>query len=513
MGNYFGAGNNNPNLLFNNTFNNLDKSIVNNSNNGSSSSGLTLVCNTFNNSVRDIVSLGDLPTQGKKEDPAGNSFFYNDEVNGDIGYFSTQLEYFYGDNGTQEPLQHNLTGGLSKISLSTDNSKCISPEPPIDPFPNPWATPYTTPAPPITPWNGIHNDPIPTCTWTYNWPPIGTPIPVPTCTMILTQLQPFSPNLPINIMHQLFEYSTSFTEAQITQVLVQNPALILDDYIGWVVLYSGSFSQANINMILNAYNQGDNRIRSYQAWTYYNRLRASAARHNCISFLKHGLPITEIQYREQMAYNKDFKAVYAVLKSYIREENYTGFNLKLNSTAIADIKDNAVKQEFIKYKEIMNIMIPFYMNKINPSTMTPQQKSIITSIANYDYGIATDEARHILHFYFNEYFPPVSKVNWYQGISFRSNVRSKEAIINKGFSCYPNPASDRLFITYNGDDDTDANYKFVLFDALGRQVYTIDQLQSYNDINIDKIGKGFYWYQIIDHQGKVFQSQNVLLIN
>ena len=72
--------------------------------------------------------------------------------------------------------------------------------------------------------------------------------------------------------------------------------------------------------------------------------------------------------------------------------------------------------------------------------------------------------------------------------------------LNKDFSLYPNPAKDKLFITYT--DPTTVAYYIKIFDAVGRTSKMLPRPAIQNGIDISDLSNGVYYLQLTDEKTK-----------
>ncbi len=74
------------------------------------------------------------------------------------------------------------------------------------------------------------------------------------------------------------------------------------------------------------------------------------------------------------------------------------------------------------------------------------------------------------------------------------------------FSIYPNPANDWYVLDMSGLKRSKYPYSFITFDALGRKVSQIRNIQiGINRFETDGLAPGYYFYHIVSN-GEIFQS-------
>ena len=78
----------------------------------------------------------------------------------------------------------------------------------------------------------------------------------------------------------------------------------------------------------------------------------------------------------------------------------------------------------------------------------------------------------------------------------------------KDFSLYPNPANNKLYISF--DDPTMQAYYIKINNAIGRTIYMLPRPQLQNGIDISTLTKGIYVLQLTDEKTKVAVSKKFI---
>lgn len=71
----------------------------------------------------------------------------------------------------------------------------------------------------------------------------------------------------------------------------------------------------------------------------------------------------------------------------------------------------------------------------------------------------------------------------------------------KDFSLYPNPSSDKLYISLN--DPAEEVYYIRINNAVGRTIYMLPRPQFQNGIDISNLSAGVYFLQLTDEKTKI----------
>lgn len=72
--------------------------------------------------------------------------------------------------------------------------------------------------------------------------------------------------------------------------------------------------------------------------------------------------------------------------------------------------------------------------------------------------------------------------------------------VQKDYRLYPNPANDKLFISF--EDPTEEVYYVRITNAVGRTIYMLPRPQVQNGIDISKLAAGSYLFQLTDEKNK-----------
>ncbi len=73
----------------------------------------------------------------------------------------------------------------------------------------------------------------------------------------------------------------------------------------------------------------------------------------------------------------------------------------------------------------------------------------------------------------------------------------EEIEFDKGLNVYPNPATESLYVTVNQDVLDATRSVIFLFDNLGKQVLTLNELAEVNQLNVSTLPKGTYILKLI----------------
>ena len=199
--------------------------------------------------------------------------------------------------------------------------------------------------------------------------------------------------------------------------------------------------------------------------------------------------------RSELSFRKDFQVLYEIIESYWRERDYSSILSKINSSDITNLRDEAKLQEFLKYKDALNIILPLLQNDGNLNNISTNNLSTLQAIADYNYGRATAKVRDLLEDHLNLSFAPIPEVNWYNPITFKADNRERKES-NTGLRVFPNPAKDNLYLVLDNNNLSNQNYVFTMYDNVGKNLLKMENLNSYNNIDISNFISGIYHYTI-----------------
>lgn len=99
-------------------------------------------------------------------------------------------------------------------------------------------------------------------------------------------------------------------------------------------------------------------------------------------------------------------------------------------------------------------------------------------------------------------FIAVTATHW--GLQNNSLLSDASLVNPRIVSCYPNPAIS--FINIDLQKNTSRNYKFVVYNFLGKKVIDIDELNTHNKFDLTNFTRGIYIFQLKDVSGRVIES-------
>ena len=521
--------NDNPNLIVNNVISDCDKGIATNpAILGNNTSGVEFRCNMFSNIISSNFTTDFIgPSQGRAPTAqntlgvsAGNSFdgspesncgslpqsswedwcnsdfnylgggglyphiYYHRDVPANVGVGTEKLEW---DN-SEEPAFEKVplsTGAVPKCGYPISNNNPNLPQ-----LPNPH-TNYT-----VMFDGGNTGGVLTSVNNNSGSDPNGV------IKIVLTN----SPWVSLPVAQAIFANSQNFTETQVAQVIIQNPGVLDDAYIGEIVFGSGSFSLTNQNFMLKAYQAGDSRInfqRSLLDRILYGTLSIKEAMENELVNGTFDQSVIRTHLNNKISNSK----LYQAIESYVLEGDYQGAISVLNSRNSGTF-DPVKVNEAEAYTEILMKGMNLYNQGKSWSKMSNTDKARFMDIANNYNGLATNKARNILKIYHDMDFGGMPVKPAYSPIRFgKVRTMSRSGDDDGSVQVYPNPTNGYININIS---DTEAEYRFELTSIDGRQVYsqTINKLSA--KIDFSHLGNGIYFYQILNGKD-VIQTDKLII--
>ena len=84
----------------------------------------------------------------------------------------------------------------------------------------------------------------------------------------------------------------------------------------------------------------------------------------------------------------------------------------------------------------------------------------------------------------------------------------------QAFSLYPNPTQGQLSVVNINALHTNANAQFLLFDAVGRQVFsTTLSAQNSTILQLGQLPTALYSYKIVNQQNEIMQTGKLTVVN
>jgi PKD repeat protein len=104
--------------------------------------------------------------------------------------------------------------------------------------------------------------------------------------------------------------------------------------------------------------------------------------------------------------------------------------------------------------------------------------------------------------------PPCTQTITQVIIVNNSAVSVNELLLMNKVNVYPNPASDKLYIDIEGI--TPLNTQVIIFSAIGNEVLRYDLRSAKNEIKLDQLSNGFYYYNLRTNSRTIRTGQLIL---
>ena len=330
--------NDNPNLIINNTIKNCNNGFVSNAELGNDMSGVEFECNTMIDIVNDnfrTLEIG--PHQGRggiNARPAGNKFdgspycestplFCYSDFNYQAGGQSLKTTYHYRNEDLENIEYFNDGSDFPGLEIFAVNELDIQIEPQCTypPLPN-----DPNPLPQVSIDRTLLLDGGATDSFMVIIPNEGDNAP----TTVITTILGVSPWVSVPVVQTLFDNSDFFTEQEIADVIIQNPGVLDDNYIYTIAFESNSFSTANQQAMIQAYQTGDVRM-DYESslvdLILDGTLHIKNEIHTEIDNATFDQSVIRAAVDDKISYTK----LYQTVETYLLEQDFVGASLALNA--------------------------------------------------------------------------------------------------------------------------------------------------------------------------------------
>lgn len=504
--------NDNPNLIINNTIENCSKGIYSTSAElGNTMSGVEFECNTMENIQYDNFHTDKIGphqgrdgTDGSDARPAGNKFDGStigfQDFNYEGGGWTDVKTYHYRNLGLENIVNYNDGSQNTGIPVFTTNElvggelpQCTYP--PVPNAPNPLPQVSTTRSDSLDGGDTdvsisiIHND--------------SDSDPV----TVITHITDDSPWVSVPVVQTLFEYSPYYTEQEIVNVIIQNPGVLADNYISEIAFESGSFSTANQQAMILAYQSGDSRI-DYESSLVDHILEGTLHIKNTLHTEMDNGTFDQSVIRTALADKISYTKQYQIVESYLMEQDYQGATLALSAKQDFENYDPHLLLEKTTYAEIIQMQSDLNAQGEYWTKLSAANKNRLISIANTYNGVATIKARNILKMYFDMQFGALPVKPTHGPLQFTSATRSSK---DGGdlIRIYPNPTYDVLNVELM---DEPMGTSFRLLGMNGKMVLMKTLKEIKNRIDLTSLGKGIYFYEITQG-GKILSVNKIIILD
>lgn len=479
--------------------------------------GLMFVCNTMDNSNKDMLAQADVaPVQGiaiSTSSPdfgsASNLFHHATNPLNDIDHsVSGMMTYFYNDliDVREEPTSNTASVfTVPNISpVSCDGSSIIDPNP-TDPIGTGPVIPKRTSVV-FDVLNGIivdTRDSLRQLMDNGNTPTmitaIGNNAPTNPGTL-LTMIGNIAPNVSSEAVTELFDNSIYFTEQEIVTVIEESPMVLDDDYISHMVYESGSFSAGSVLAIRHAYQTHQSLRKSLT----YKLRSALIQRQNEVRYILNyhhhtdwDPAFNQTLYSSSPSWTKHVK----MINSYITDSRSAQAQSYMNTITYSDLN----RQEAFdlqKYVQLKTIQISALVSG-GWSSLSSGGISQLQNIATGNYGLASGEAAMVLNAYFNGNYDlsTLAYVGTYPQLAWKASLLQRD--ISGNVELVP-VGHQMLMITQEEPPKgkTVQSKSVSLYDTMGRLFFTTN-VSSVDDKINHELPSGIYLYSITNSDGHV----------
>ncbi|MBK9256028.1 MAG: T9SS type A sorting domain-containing protein [Saprospiraceae bacterium] len=315
---------------------------------------------------------------------------------------------------------------------------------------------------------------------------------------VVAQLQSASPFVSVKAIHTLLGYTSHFTEGEITGILKQNPCVLQDPWISWVVYESGSLSSVNIALIKEAQENGDVCTEKYNVINIKRHYMQYMIRQKILTAMGTGYP--DLQYiRTLLNKKEDPSLIYQIYESYITEGEFVLADTYINRFNAMDETDPGLRAQLSTFKALHAILMQHYYGGNRVVGMSETQFNQLSYWAEGCYGYTTLKSRYVLDDLYQRTFAEIVPCTAYTPVEFSTELRSKKLKpMQDVFTINPNPATDKIEINFESSGGIpELIYSIQITDMLGNEMYKNRFLESKVFIDISNLKQGVYTVSVI----------------
>ncbi|MBK9150213.1 MAG: T9SS type A sorting domain-containing protein [Saprospiraceae bacterium] len=315
---------------------------------------------------------------------------------------------------------------------------------------------------------------------------------------VLADLQAAAPFVSVKAIHTLLSYTQHYTSDEFTSIIKNNPCVLSDPWISWIVYESNSLSSAQISLIKEAYSNGDActdlteiiRIKKhYMDYVIRQKIHTALSSENP----------DHVFVRDQLQLTEDPGAIYQIYESYIAEGDYREADRFISRYDSNEETDPGLMSQLSAFKALHQILMQYYYAGNRVVEMPASVFDQLSEWAELCYGYATIKSRAVLFDLYDRTFADMPECNPYEQVFFRTEPRTRAvSTISEILSVNPNPASDKIEVHYtSGSGDEVEGYTLSVKNVAGREVYNIYTRSATNQIPVSDLAAGVYYVSVV----------------
>lgn len=495
-------------MVRNNDFIELGRAINKINDFGAGTNGLSFLCNDMDNTTFDIIAFDDVAQSqgffnGLKWASASNTFHYNSQLNGDISYLfnSAEMDYYYHpDSVREQPLQFTMDSVDDNDSKEESDCNIDSEPNPDDPsFPPKDMTAEVVDKFTDTKTNDDHIKLI-----IDNGDTDGIILIVDDYSdtdpaYVLTTLANLAPNVSEEVVIAVFDNSQYYTEGEVAQLLMDNPMVLLNDYIGYIVWQSGSFNSTNTHLIQVAFDSHTSPRQTLINRITQGRKEIHAEIRRIMNYVKNE-PIDYSFQRSLYGYTFTWLKDVRIVETYIEEADWSNALSALN--ALSTPRNTVGRSnEINEYKKLKTIQISLLQNG-GWQTISSSDFDELITMASGNFGLASNQASLILKNQFDKKITSSGYTDNYAPITFKPSLimGKKEAEVAVTMTNHT---------IHIRSEDASKEFSLYLYNITGSKIIS-QKVTSGTSVHLpETLQTGIYFYQVLDNDqiitsGKVF---------
>lgn len=332
--------------------------------------------------------------------------------------------------------------------------------------------------------------------------------------VVINELNTISPYVSATAVHSLFNHIDNYTDTDLFNIIKNNPGLLDDSYIRYMVHQSGRLSTSQIDQI-KATNRITNDRTTLQDKIRIKRMYMYTLIRERISLEMSGHNPNWGAIRAQLLKKDHRDALYQIYETFISERNYSFATQYLDIIDAEDIQIPFYKSQLNSFKELNQILVQYYYGDNRTTSIPSSVQDQLYIWANSCYGKTTIKAKAVLKELFGVIVSS-NNCNPYQTIDKPQNrtapLVTPSIISDALFTLSPNPATNSIHISTDIEINSDDVYILVIYNTLGNRIVEL-KMESYSTgVDLTNFRAGVYMYQISKNK-KLIQSNKFIKIN
>jgi hypothetical protein len=324
---------------------------------------------------------------------------------------------------------------------------------------------------------------------------------------ILATLDAMKPNVSTKVIHTIFSQSDHYSKEEVFNIIKNNPVVVYDRYIAYMVYESGLFTQAERNQINLSLTVQSNRSIAFEKMRIRHHYYQHVLRNYIIEAGEGNSPnykaITCLLHQQN-----DPETIYEFYSNLVSAGQYQVADQYLSSLDADDQTDPYLKNQLIQYKILHNLLMKYYYAGNKYLQMSNSDSQILNNIATSCYGRASLLSAKVLN-ELNGALVSYNSCLGYLPITFKSSPRYRYESDNY-VSISPNPTDYSLNIEIR-DYNTKENYSIDIYNTFGQKLISNSIKSDVSAHEITNLESGIYYINIKEGSNIIFSTKLIKL--